>query len=99
MTTNKQQIINGFNSDGIAKVATPAILADMLRENRREYGSRSNWTPETVTVTAAAIVTVNGEAYAAETVGSALAFVSALINEPSIFSKKHVARKYTIAVL
>jgi len=97
-TNTNTTVIEGFDGDGIAQVATPEILAELLRDSRYEYGGRSNWTPTTVTVKAAAIVTVNGVAYAAETLGAAEAFVAAL-GRPSIFSGVTIARKCTITAL
>jgi len=98
MTTTTTTTIDGFDGDGIAQLATPELLAELLRDNRYEYGGRSSWTPTTANVTAAAIVTVDGVAYAAETLGAAEAFVAAL-GMPSIFSGVAIARKCTITAL
>jgi len=97
-TTKTYTVIDGFDGDGIAQLATPELLAELLRDNRYEYGGRSSWTPTTVTVTAAAIVTVDGAGYAAKTMAAAEAFVAAL-GMPSIFSGVAIARKCTINAL
>jgi hypothetical protein len=93
-------VLYGFDADGIAQVITPKLLAEMVRDNRYEYGGRSNWAPDTVAVMAAAVVTVDGVDYAAETMAAAVAFMSILASRPrSIFSGQRVARKYTLTAL